>query len=771
MIALWVAFLAACLWAVGQARYTADLSAFLPSAPTEEQQLLIDQLKSGVASRLVLIGIAGGDAATRALVSRDLAAQLRAGPGFVQVVNGEPTGLARDREVLFDHRYLLSPAVGPERFTVAGLHQALRDSIDRLGGSAGLVTKGLLPRDPTGELAAILDTLGSTQNPHTEAGVWASRDGTRALLLARTRAEGADTDGQTRALTAIQTAFATAAGPGLTLAVTGPGPFSVEARAVMKHQILRLTGIGSLVVAGLLLLVYRSPLAVGLGLLPVLSGALAGTAAVGLGFDVVHGVTLGFGAALIGEAVDYSIYLLMQSQWTDLNARERQRLWVQTSWPTVRTGVLTSVAGFASLLFSDFPGLAQLGLYSIAGLVTAALVTRFVLPYLLPRGLGVRDFGPFGTRLQGWVAWAGRLRWAVLGLSAAAVAMLAYGQDGIWSRQLSSLSPVPAAALALDAAMRADLGAPDASTLVVVIADSEEAALAGSETTAEALGRLQAEGAIAGFESPSHYLPSQATQIRRQQGLPADAEVRARLREAVAGLPVRAEHFEPFFADLTQARTQAPVQRQDIAGTAIAQGVDALLLPAQGRWTALLPLRLAPGRPLDPVRLRSELAATGLSGVHLVDLKAETDRLYAGYLRQAILLSLAGLGAILALLLAVTRSPVRVLRIAAPLLAADAVVAAGLVLSGVELSILHLVGMLLVVAVGSNYALFFDRAADACGLAPRMLASLPLAVATTVIGFGVLAFSTVPVLSAVGSTVGPGAVLALVFSAVLARRP
>jgi predicted exporter len=49
-----------------------------------------------------------------------------------------------------------------------------------------------------------------------------------------------------------------------------------------------------------------------------------------------------------------------------------------------------------------------------------------------------------------------------------------------------------------------------------------------------------------------------------------------------------------------------------------------------------------------------------------------------------------------------------------------------------------------------------------------MLSSLVLASTTTLIGFGVLAFSKVPVLQAIGATVGPGAVLALLFSAVLA---
>ena len=115
-----------------------------------------------------------------------------------------------------------------------------------------------------------------------------------------------------------------------------------------------------------------------LGLLPVACGALAAVAAVSLGHGIVHGVTLGFGTTLIGEAVDYSIYLFVQSE------RNRDDAWLVDFWPTIRLGVLTSVCGFAALLFSGFPGLAQLGLYSIAGLLAAAAITRFVLPGLLP---------------------------------------------------------------------------------------------------------------------------------------------------------------------------------------------------------------------------------------------------------------------------------------------------------------------------------------------------------------------------------------------------
>jgi predicted exporter len=88
------------------------------------------------------------------------------------------------------------------------------------------------------------------------------------------------------------------------------------------------------------------------------------------------------------------------------------------------------------------------------------------------------------------------------------------------------------------------------------------------------------------------------------------------------------------------------------------------------------------------------------------------------------------------------------------------------------MTILHLIGLLLIFAVGSNYALFFDRRAARADedADSRVLASLLLANLTTVIGFGVLATSAVPVLSALGTTVAPGAFLALLFSAMLAPR-
>lgn len=172
--------------------------------------------------------------------------------------------------------------------------------------------------------------------------------------------------------------------------------------------------------------------------------------------------------------------------------------------------------------------------------------------------------------------------------------------------------------------------------------------------------------------------------------------------------------------------------------------------------------------PIDLARVRAALALPAPAHATVLDLKREANALYATYLGEALRYSLAGLALIVILLLAALRSPLRMLRVVMPLLLAVLTVSAALVLLGARLTLLHVIGMLLIVAVGSNYALFFERRT----LEPALtLASLLLANAATVLGFGVLAFSSVPVLRELGQTVAPGAWLALLFAGLLAREP
>jgi predicted exporter len=789
VLIVWIGCVAFAAFVVARARYITDLSAFLPANPTPVQQLLVDQLRDGPASRLILIAIEQGDAAARARVSAAMVDRLRKDAQFSSVNNGEVAG-QRDREFLFQHRYLMSEAVNAERFSAPGLNAAIKETIDNLASPAGLLFKSLLPRDPTGELLDILDQLARAPAPQSRDGVWVSADGTRALAVAQTAASGSNSDAQERAIDAIRSAFAAAAAGSqkasgsqqasisrqasatpVQLRLSGPGVFAVAARAKIERAAVRLSIASSILVVALLLIVYRSLPALGLGLLPVTSGALVGVAAVALGFGAVHGITLGFGITLIGESVDYSIYFFIQSR----HARNvaAGRTWQQSWWPTIRLGMLTSVCGFASLLPSGFPGLKQLGLYSISGLIAAGLVTRFVLPALLPPDFAIRDLTPLGNRVAGLLQGVRRIGRPALVLGSAALVLLAiavlyHDRATLWNRELSALSPVSPEEQNYDAKLRADLGAADVGELVIVSGPDVESILRGAERAAQALQGLVDDKVIGGFESPANYLPSMATQETRRSSLPGAPELRANLKQALEGLPLRADRLQPFLEDVEVTRHGPLVTSRDLAGTSLNAGFEALILHQGDRWNALLPLRsAAPGQAIDMARVVAALNDGKVDEGRVLDLKQESDALYADYLSEAIRYSLGGFLALTVLLLIALRSPRRVTRVLVPLVMAVLTVAAGLAVCGVHLTILHLVGMLLIVAVGSNYALFFDRQAHAARDSEALtLASLLIANASTVIGFGLLSFSQIPVLVALGTTVAPGAFLALLFAAI-----
>ena len=266
-ILLWLAFIGLCLAVISQTRFTADLSAFLPRNPTAEQQLLVDQLKDGVVSRLTLVGIEGADVATHAKLSKSLAARLRQDAQFSAASNGESVNPERDREIVFNYRYHLSPATSVERFSEAGLRDAIGNSLDLLSSPAGMLLKPVFLRDPTGEMVELLSGLDNGQRPPMQQGVWMSKDGKRALLLAQTRANGADTDAQERALIAIRHAFAEAqkeisgtapSAANTTLRMSGTSVFSVNARATIESEALRLSLLSAAIIISLLLVIYRS---------------------------------------------------------------------------------------------------------------------------------------------------------------------------------------------------------------------------------------------------------------------------------------------------------------------------------------------------------------------------------------------------------------------------------------------------------------------------------------------------------------------------------
>jgi predicted exporter len=798
-VVIWLVFILLCGLVVIRSHFTADMSAFLPRHPSPRQQILIDQISEGFASRALIVAVEGAPLPVLAQLSQAMGKQLREGTDFLSVSNGQAMSTEKDQKFLFENRYLLSPAMNPGRMDTEGLRSAIMESLAEVSSSTGLFSKSLLGRDPTGESLEVLKRIIPSSQPSQVDGVWTNAAQTRALLLLQTRAQGSDLDAQEQAQAAVRQSFAQAQAQlgaqalKAELKYSGPGVFAVKARDTIKTEAARLSAIGTLMVLGLLWLIYRSVTALFLGIIPVVTGAVAGIAAVGLGFSSVHGMTMGFGITLIGEAVDYAIYLFIQYTPTAPAANEAGETHARTKpapgssfWPTIRLGVLTSIVGFSTLLLSGFTGLAQLGLFSIVGIVVAAVTTRFVLPVLLPENFSVRQPRQLGPFLVTAARTLGRFKLLAVLATAIALSVLLLRWDNLWSVELGGLSPVSQAAQQLDAGLRADMGAPDAGMLVVVQASSQELALRLSEDVALRLQPLVNKDQLGGFQAPSTYLPSQRTQMARQASLPGDTELRQRVTKALDGLPLKPERLADFFSDVARAKTGPLVSRASLEGTSLSLGIDSLLtqsIHTPDQWTALIalqsPLRDGIVQPLDVNAIRAALAnqdGSAQTGVFLIELGKEATDVYEAYLHEAIVLTTAGFVAITALLLVALRSWRRVVRIVLPLLAATAVVAAAVATFEGHLTLLHLVGLLLVVAIGSNYALFFDQRSrtppSAAGSGDQnLLCSLFFANLTTVLGFGLLAFSSVPVMSAIGLTVGMGTFLALILSAIFAVRP
>jgi predicted exporter len=754
LVALWLAGVVACAWIAARATYTADLTAFLPKSVTPAQQLLIAQLKDGIAARLVLIGLEGADEPALAATSRALAERLRASGRFAYVANGAGGLAKRDRDVLLEHRYLLSPSVDAARFSAAGLRAALERTLELLASPAGTLVRPTLARDPTGELATLLAAHADRAQPALREGVWFDPEHKRALLTAEARAPGYDLDAQAALQAEVAAAFAAVrTDPGIGLVLSGPSVFAVHSRAAIQQDAWRLSLVAAIGVALVLYAAYRRAALVAFGALPVATGLLAGIAAVAALFGQVHGITLGFGATLVGEAADYSTYLFAQRARGEALTATAARV-----WPTLRLAVLTTMFGALAMLLSSFAGLAQLGLLTFAGALAAGIVTRYVLPALVPARWAGDDAPPVPApaALARLARGARRLAALVPVALLAGIAVLALRHATLWENDLANLNPIPEADKQRDQQMRDALGAPDVRHLLVVTGATREEVLQRCERLEPVLAQLVASGAIRAYDTPARYLPSVAAQRTRQAALPDSGALAQQLAAATEGLPFRDGLFAPFLADVERARTAPPVELRDLDGTVWGLAARALLVELDGRWAGLA--------PLSGVRDARALAALD-AAVSLLDLKAESDAMVSAYRDQS--LALAGLGvlAIAAVLALGLRSTRAVVDVMLPVLAAIMVTAAVLALCGTRLSLLHLVALLLVLGIGTNYSLFFSRFAPDDAERLRNAYSVLVATATTLIAFGALSASGTAILQAIGMTVALGAALSLLFAA------
>ena len=117
------------------------------------------------------------------------------------------------------------------------------------------------------------------------------------------------------------------------------------------------------------------------------------------------------------------------------------------------------------------------------------------------------------------------------------------------------------------------------------------------------------------------------------------------------------------------------------------------------------------------------------------------------------------------------RDLITVLRVMLPIGSALVVMAALLHALGERFSLFHLASFLLVIGLGLDYALFFNRRHGTPTERGRTVFGLVVCSTTTISVFGVLALSQIPVLRAIGMTTALGSLACLAFAALLAESP
>ena len=502
----------------------------------------------------------------------------------------------------------------------------------------------------------------------------------------------------------------------------------------------------------LLLLAFRR-WRVLLAFVPVLVGMLFGSVVCVALFGQMHVMTLVLGSSLIGVAVDYPLHYLSKS-WS---------LQPWRSWPAVRLtlpglslSLATSCIGYLALAFTPFPALTQIAAFSAAGLVGAYLSAVCLLPALL----GGVELRPAQWPLRA-AQWLTELRAGLLRRvpSAALLALLVlFCAAGLW--RLDSRNDVrqwvgsPPHLLEEAQAVARVTGYQPTSQFYLVRGADPQQLLERLRALSEKLDELVDLGKLKGYMSLDRLVASPTEQARTLQAL-------ERLPEHWQPLLAQGVPETALQAELKQLH-QLPIQSID----------DVLAGPLGEPWRALWLGQVDQGVAAvvslqglnDTTLLR--LQADGLPGVQLVDRLGELNQLFAATQVSAAELKLLSCALILVLLVLPfgLRGALRI--VALPLLAALCSLAL-LGWFGQPLTLFSLFGLLLVTAIGVDYAILMHERVG--GEAVSLLGTL-LAALTTWLSFGLLALSSTPAVSNFGLAVSLGLAMSFILAPWAASR-
>jgi predicted exporter len=708
--------------------------------------------------------IAAAKAMAQTLAADDEVAWVRS--GWVEDNNQAIYDLYYPRRVYFSSD---DPAALAEALSDAGLAAAGQRLQDQLRLPTAALVKNIAPEDPLLLYPALLERLEGARAGSLAVvdGQLVSESGAAVIVFASVHSPfQAVHQGPLQAR--IEARFAElAASPEhgaerLSLRQSGVGRFALKAEADIRGDIQRISILSTLGVLALFLALFRSPRAIVLAMVPLAAGVLTATAISLLAFGRIHGLTLAFGASLIGICIDYPVHLFSH------HALEPHPDGAIGTARRIRPGLLlgagTTVAGFVGLGWTSFPGVREIAVFAAVGVLAALLASLWMLPPLMaahPRPVALQQaLAAASARL---LARMQARRGPLLILPVLAVVLIAAAIPKLeFEDDVAALTETDAELLAEDEGVRALVSRMDSGRMIVAIAADEEQALAKNDQVYGRLHAARAAGELEDFASLHDLLWSADLQRRNLAAYGEPASFGERLDAAFAQAKFRPGVFAPFTAELERLAAgdgAAPLTYADVADSPLAEAASAMRVELDDGQIAILSLTR---EVHDLAALAARIA--DLDDVHLFDQKALMAELYGRHRSQTLELVAVGLLAVLAMIGLRYRAIGPTLAAFVPALLAAGTAVAILVLLGFALNLLHVVSLLLVLSMGVDYGVFLAESREHPEQVAATVSSLLACCLSTVFAFGLLAMSSNPALRAIGLTTGLGVLASLVLA-------
>jgi predicted exporter len=347
--------------------------------------------------------------------------------------------------------------------------------------------------------------------------------------------------------------------------------------------------------------------------------------------------------------------------------------------------------------------------------------------------------------LAGWRERLGRRGWHI-GLALAGAVLLAGAARARVDDDVRALIQPSGRLQAQERRIRELTGLSSSSRFFLVEGPDEAAVLEREEALRARLDAL-APGELDGLQAISAFVPSPAAQ---EAALAARKRQAPELDRAMRELGFRPQALERQARDRRDAGGR-PLTVADWLATPFAAPFRHLWLGATGRGSGAM---VAIDGPAGSARLRQVTA--GLPGVSLVDKAGSVSALLEHYRRLANG-ALAAALALVGLMLARRYGWRRGAAVLAPTLA-GMLAAVGLAgLMGMPLTLFGTIALVLVLGFGVDYAVFLAEAGQQSTAA--LLGTL-LASGSTLLSYGLLAFSHTPALRGFGLALGTGVLVA-----------